>query len=117
MIRRDTRSGSESATSRFPAIGDYAEVVNSSGQLSPYTMEVERPDIPEAAPRPRPGRRAARMIDAQSGQQLGDETEHATAYAANKASIKRTIDRACPMGQREEEYLRTVLGAPRSARA
>ncbi len=55
------------------------------------------------------------MIDAQSGEQLDQDLgQRLTAAAQRKASVKATIDRADPMGEREEEYLRTVLGVPRA---
>ncbi len=111
-----TRHFTSTTADSFEKVSNHPDVVNASGQLSPYTVPVARPEIPQVAPGPRPGRKAARLIDAQSGQALGEETEKATVYAANKASIRRTIDRS-DMGAREEEYLRAVLGAPRSDRA
>ena len=83
------------------------------GQPDPYVVTVDGGD-PDQRPTLRPRRQ--RVVDATSGQALGTETERATARSARKASIRRTVDRA-DAGQREDEYLRFVLGVPRRDRA
>jgi hypothetical protein len=117
MARRDVRrhSGSGSGSGNLPKVGGEDQVVNVSGAPSANTER--RPRDHAIAPPP-PGRalphRRPVEIDAQSGQALGEKAEKATAYAANKASIRKTVDQADPMGQREEECLRHVLGVPRA---
>ncbi len=106
------------ARSDFPKVGDGGQdhVVNVSGQRWPGAqMRPRGRTMPTTTPSQHLSPRTARMIDAQSGEQLDHELAgRLTTAAQRKASIKATIDRANPMGEREEEYLRPVLGVPRA---
>lgn len=98
-------------TDNFPKVGDEHQVVNVSGADWPGAQMLARDSSKITAPPP--GRalshRQPRLIDADSGQQLGLETEQAAAYAARHLSIEETVDRA-DAGQREQEYLDHVFG-------
>ena len=113
-----TRSFTSSTTDVFPAVGDGGQdqVVNVSGQRWPGAqMRPRGRTMPTTPPGQHLSPRTARMIDAQSGEQLDQDLgQRLTAAAQRKASVKATIDRADPMGEREEDYLRTVLGVPRA---
>ena len=76
------------------------------GQPDPYVVTVDGGD-PDQRPTLRPRRQ--RVINATSGQRLGQETERATATSARKASIRRTVDRA-DAGPREQDLLDHVFG-------
>jgi hypothetical protein len=109
--RRDTRKFFSGTRTDFPKVGsDGPPVVNASGAPSSNTQMVRKPDVAAASvPQPRPGRRAARQINAQSGQALGDMTERATTASVRQAPIARAVEET-QAGARTLDMYRHLFG-------
>ena len=109
--RRNTRSYSSGTTTSFDKMdSDGPEVVNLSGAPSPNTTMVRKPDVVASVPSGPPlGHRTPTMIDAESGQRLGDFTEEAAANTVRHLTIAETVDRA-GAGPREQDLLDHVFG-------
>ena len=108
---RTTRRCASTTTDVFSAVGDGdGQVVDVSGQRWPGVQM--RPRDRAITPPP-PGQhvspRTARMINARTGQRLGEETERAAADAtrrvATRTALGKTIDAAHPSERRTLAHL------------
>ena len=104
---------SDKARSDHPQddVGQAVNVVNVSGANWPGAqMRPRGRTMPTTPPGQHLSPRTARMIDAQSGEQLDHELgQRLTTAAQRKASIRATVDRANG-GPLEREYLDHVFG-------
>ena len=108
--RKDTRTFSSGTVGTFATVGDYGQVVNTSGQPSPNTEAVRKREVAAAAvPQPRPGRRAATQISGRDGEQLRDHLDRATTAAARQAPIARAVEET-QAGPRTLDMMRYVFG-------
>ena len=103
------RKNNDDARSDFPKADD-SEVVDIGGQRSPNTMPVPRPRTASPALPSRQPRQQI-MINAESGERLGENMQKATMRDVRKAGIRAEIGRATPG---EQDHLGFIFGIDRA---